>query len=499
MMARVHTSGAGSRLFAAGKAPALSVIFGGLTVGFFLWYGLLAHLAAFNVLSDELLAVCLCGGVAGAIVLWQRYCAALAARSAISLRSIMAWDAASWASLGLFWLGFSARLGAEWSGRAVALGIGVFFVLKIIAAARCDHAIREVLVTFVVTRFPLIVIAELAAVIIGQRAGLHVAVSSNPLLNVWGRWDAVHYVDISTRGYYGTDMAFFPLYPSLISLVGRFTGNHVVAGLLISNIAFFFGLYYLYKLVEEQYDRGVAHRAIFYTSIFPTAIFFSAVYTEALFFALTVAACYHIRRQRWIVAGIIGFFAALTRVEGVLLVAPMLIEIIVHRKGIVNWFARAFAVMATGAGLVLYMGYLWVLQGDPLYFSHVQINWDRKLAPPWTSLIHSIHVITTTHVSTTVATQCLELAFTIFMVVVLGTGFQVMRRSFAAYTALSILVPMSTSSLMSMPRFALVLFPLFIVLAVWGRRPTVNNAIVAFSLPLLGLFTVLFADWYWVA
>ena len=499
MVDRVRTSGAGSRLFAAGISPALSVILGGLSLGFFLWYALIAHVAALNVLDDELLAVSVIAGVAGAIVLWQRYSYALAARSSVSLHSILAWDAASWGSLCLFWLGFSAQLGAEWSGRAVALGIGVFFVIKIIAAARCDHAIREVLVTFVVTRFPLIVIAELAAVIIGQRAGEHVAVSSNPLLNVWGRWDAVHYVDISTRGYYGTDMAFFPLYPWLISVLGHLTGNHVVSGLLISNIAFFFGLYYLYKLVEEHYDRGVAHRAIFYTSIFPTAIFFSAVYTESLFFALTVAAFYNIRRQRWLAAGIIGFFAALTRVEGVLLVAPMLIEIIVSRKVVTNWFTRAFAVMATGSGLLCYMAYLWVLQGDPLFFSHVQSNWDRKLAPPWTSITHSFHVITTAHVSTTVATQCLELAFTIFMVVILCTGFQAMRRSFAAYTALSILVPMSTSSLMSMPRFALVLFPLFIVLAVWGRRPTVNNAIVSFSLPLLGLFTVLFADWYWVA
>ena len=59
--------------------------------------------------------------------------------------------------------------------------------------------------------------------------------------------------------------------------------------------------------------------------------------------------------------------------------------------------------------------------------------------------------------------------------------------------ALSILVPMSTSSLMSMPRFALVLFPMFAILARWGERPWVNNVILAFSLPLLGLFTVLFA------
>ena len=82
---------------------------------------------------------------------------------------------------------------------------------------------------------------------------------------------------------------------------------------------------------------------------------------------------------------------------------------------------------------------------------------------------------------------------------VLLAGWRQLRPSYIAYMALSILIPMSTSSLMSMPRFALVLFPMFAILARWGERPAVNNLIVALSLPLLGLFTVLFADWSWVA
>ena len=499
MIDQVSAKSTETRLPAAGPIPATAVVLGGLTLGFFAWYGLIAHVAGLQVVNEEMLVLCIAAGVVGAVALWRRYSRRQAARSSLALADIMRWDAASWGALCLFWLGFSSRLGAEWSGRAIALGIGFFFLLKIIAAARCDHAVREVLATFVVTRIPLLVIAELAAVIIGQRVGEHVAVSQNAFLNVWGRWDAVHYVDISTRGYYGTDMAFFPLYPALLALLGPLTGNHVVAGLLISNTAFFFGLFYLYKLVEELYDRGVAHRAIFYISIFPTAIFFSAVYTESLFFALTVAAFYHMRQNRWITAGCIGFLAALTRVEGMLLIAPMLLEFPHRLRHPIDLLKRGFAVIATGAGLLCFMAYLWVLHGDPLYFSHVQINWDRKLAPPWESIRHAFHLIWTSHQSTVVSNQCLELAFTVFMIVILCSGLRVMRRSFAAYTALSILVPMSTSSLMSMPRFALVLFPLFIVMAVWGRRPNVNNAIVSFSLLLLGLFTVFFADWYWVA
>jgi hypothetical protein len=499
MINHVRTKSLDTRLVSAGPISAAAVVLGGFTLGFFAWYALIAHVAGLRVINEEMLVLSVAGGISGAVALWRHYSRRQAARSTLALADVMRWDAASWGALCLFWLGFSSRLGAEWSGRAIALGIGLFFLVKVIAAARSDHAVREVLATFVVTRIPLLVIAELAAVIIGQRVGAHVAVSQNPFLNVWGRWDAVHYVDIATRGYYGTDLAFFPLYPALLALLGPFTGNHVVAGLLISNIAFFLGLFYLYKLVEELYDRGVAHRAIFYISIFPTAIFFSAVYTESLFFALTVAAFYYMRRDRWLTAGCIGFLAALTRVEGMLLIAPMLLESMHRLKQPADFFKRGFAVIATGAGLICFMAYLWVLHGDPLYFSHVQINWDRKLAPPWASIGHTFHLIRTAHQSTLIANQCLELAFTIFMIVMLCAGFRVMRRSFAAYTALSILVPMSTSSLMSMPRFALVLFPLFIVLAVWGRRPTVNNAIVSFSLLLLGLFTVFFADWYWVA
>ena len=37
---------------------------------------------------------------------------------------------------------------------------------------------------------------------------------------------------------------------------------------------------------------------------------------------LTVASFYYMRAHRWWMAGAIGFFAALTRVEGVLLAVP---------------------------------------------------------------------------------------------------------------------------------------------------------------------------------
>jgi Mannosyltransferase (PIG-V) len=495
---------------AAGPLPSLGVALGGLALGLFLWYGASTHLhrAAAAAGSSAGLIVAFAAGIALAALAWYAYGHYFARRAGVGLATALRWDALSWALLSVYALGFALPVAIVTPARAAFIAVTLFSLSKLFVASRFVPTVRDVLGTFIVTRVPIIVIAELAAAMIGQRPGTHAITSTNPLLAVWGRWDAVHYLDIARRGYYGTDMAFFPLYPFLIRIVGAWTGNQLIAGLLISNATFFFGLLFFYKLIEHQYNRTIAHRAIFYVSIFPTAVFFSAVYTESLFFALTVASFYYIREHKWLTAGLLGGLAALTRVEGVLLFVPYVMEAFVPSgigSSLASPAARTRALrIAAGAlliplGLATYMAILWVLRGDPLYFSHVQAHWNRHLAPPWVSVWHTTHVMLTSKVATTVAGQALELGFTALMIGVLAAGFRRLRASFTAYMALSILIPMSTASLMSMPRFALVLFPMFAILAIWGGKPWVNNLIVAFSLSLLGLFTVLFADWYWVA
>jgi hypothetical protein len=482
------------------------VALGGFALGLLFWYAAVTRL---HVGSGEAAFVAaVVTGLALSFTAWYGYGRYFARRAGLDVASAMQWDAVSWALLAVYPLGLVMPVWIGSPSRMAFVALALWSLAKILVAARFVPTMRDVLVTFIVTRIPIILIAELASVIIGQRPGQHIAASSNPLLAVWGRWDAVHYLDVARRGYYGTDMAFFPLYPWLIRIVGGLIGNYLVAGLIISNVAFLFGLFFFYRLVEHQYNRAVAHNAIFYVSIFPTAIFFSAVYTEALFFALTVASFYYIREHKWLAAGVFGGLAALTRVEGVLLFVPYAIEVLTPSAA-GSWRhpfagrARSVRVVAGGLliplGLATYMFVLWILRGDPLYFSHVQAHWNRHLAPPWVSLWHSISLMLGSGTPQTVAGQAIELAFTAMMIGVLIAGFQRLRPSFSAYMALSIVVPLCTSSLMSMPRFALVLFPMFVILALWGQRSWVHNAIIAFSLPLLGLFTVLFANWYWVA
>ena len=493
---------------ASGVLALLAVLVGGLSLGATAWYALTVRAHPRLLHDDPSFAVATLLGAIVAMIAWRVYGRYLSRRARVPLVDALAVDAWSWPTL----LVFPFLVAQPWwvlpSGRILGVAIAFFLIAKVVGAARLNATVRDVVVIFVVTRVSIIVIAELASAIIGQRAGEHVVESTNPLLAVWGRWDAVHYLDIARRGYYGTDMAFFPLYPTLIRLLGQIIGNDLLAGMIISNAAAFFALLFLYKLVEHQYNRAVAHRAIFYVSIFPSAIFFSAVYSESLFFALTVASFYYIREHRWLMAGVLGGLAAATRVEGVLLIVPFAIEVATSAStmGWRNYFGsvKHNVVLACGGalimtGLAVYMAFLWILNGDPLSFSHVQAHWNRHFAPPWVSVAHSVLAIAHSHSGVTIANQLLEIVFTVLMVAVFLAGIKRLRPSYSAYMGLSILVPMSTSSLMSMPRFALVLFPMFVTLGLWGNRAWVNNAILALSLPLLGLFTVLFVLWYWVA
>jgi hypothetical protein len=71
--------------------------------------------------------------------------------------------------------------------------------------------------------------------------------------------------------------------------------------------------------------------------------------------------------------------------------------------------------------------------------------------------------------------------------------------SYALYTFFSILIPGLTDSTQSMSRYVLVIFPLFMLLAIWGRNQVVDKFItIGFSL-LLAILTTLFVNWRFVA
>ena len=74
---------------------------------------------------------------------------------------------------------------------------------------------------------------------------------------------------------------------------------------------------------------------------------------------------------------------------------------------------------------------------------------------------------------------------------------------YGIFAAVSLAIPLSVPSerwpLLSMPRFGLTIFPLFLALATLGARPRAHAVIVGASAMLLGLATAQWALWQWVA
>jgi Mannosyltransferase (PIG-V) len=370
---------------------AIVTSFGGISAGAFVWYVLATRNGGANASSELLLTACVGGSLIGTLGVWIAFSQWASHAFDVDYASMLQIDSYIFLPLSALWFYLFQVPPTLSSAAAVGLTVLLIsFAVTIGILARYSVMIRAVSVVFAATRVPLMLIAPLAAIVIGQRQGHHFSPEHGVLLDVWGRWDAEHYLSIAAQGYHGNDVAFFPLYPFAIHVLGALVGDHLIAGLLISNLAFFAALGYLYALAKLEFgEHAAAFHAIFYIAIFPTAIFFSAVYTESLFLLLTVASVYYARRGNYITAGVFGALASMTRVEGVLTALPLAYEVWrgwVERRG--TTLARGIVGLAlVPAGLFAYMFYLYALQGDPMAFSHVQATWNRYLAPPWTSVI----------------------------------------------------------------------------------------------------------------
>ena len=82
--------------------------------------------------------------------------------------------------------------------------------------------------------------------------------------------------------------------------------------------------------------------------------------------------------------------------------------------------------------------------------------------------------------------------------------FRRLPRAYGVYLVAALALPLSypvtTQPLMSLPRFLLVLFPLFIWLGDWlARQPRARWPMLAGSAVLMVVFGAQFATWHWVA
>jgi hypothetical protein len=369
---------------------------------------------------------------------------------------------------------------------------------------------------YVVTRLGIALIALLAAGLIPDSTHpppYHLRSEDNLLLDVFGsRWDTGFYVSIAEEGYRYRgvplpSVAFFPLMPLLMRTVTPLTGDAVLSGILVSHLALFLATFIFYRMVVESWGQSVADRAVWYWLIFPTAFFGSAIYTEALFLLVAVGSFYFARRGFWELAAIFGIAASLTRLIGLVLAPVLLVMWIQGRRSNEegdrpSWLGL-LASFLTPLGTGAYMFYLWRAFGEPLAFMKGAAAWDRTLQSPVVTLAAQLRVPPGGWWSEIVSGRIHFDNWIDFSLVVLfalaGIALLLKHRwAEGLYVLSGLALTMSSGLLMSQRRYVWVLFPVFILLAQWGRRPWVDRLVTVLSLMGLALFTALFANGYWV-
>jgi hypothetical protein len=358
-----------------------------------------------------------------------------------------------------------------------------------------------------------------------RRAPADLVGIADPVVEPMRQWDGLWYRLIAIDGYdvNSATAAFWPLFPWLMNVGSTVSGiAPETIGYLIANVSFFGALILLYRLISLDFDREIARRTLVALAFFPTALFFSAVYTESLFLLLIVASLYAARQEQWFAAGLYGMLAALTRSQGVLLLLPFAVLFLQqHRFELRRWFPNAIFAALPALGPVIFGWQLKQARYGWLEFVDVQELWERHPAWPWRTVQDAWNAADWGWVSTFIDdptwttltssdfrnqfsnSDAVELVFTALFFLLALVGLRILPLYQNALVWPALLIPLFGPSdvhpLMSMPRFGIVLFPLYVVLAFLVRDRRIALPALAVSLLLLVIFTAQFAQGYWVS
>jgi hypothetical protein len=318
----------------------------------------------------------------------------------------------------------------------------------------------------------------------------------------WDQWDAQHYLYLATHGYAASGdarnlIAFFPLYPALINAVAATGLPARTSALLISNLAGIVAAILLFEVARLDLRERAAFRAAAFFTLFPTAYFLLVGYTEALFCALAFGAVLAARRQRWLAAGMLGGLAAAARLTGLGLLPFLLIELFIARRTLRRAWQAIVSPLLIALGFLIYLITNLLVLGDPFAFISVQRDhWSHSLAAPWVGFADAVKGIGWRVPWEKLTVGGGEIVGGMAAYATATLSWLRLRPSDAAYaTVLTVMVTFLPFWL-SIPRYLLSLYPLFLLVGRISRR-WVYLLMVAVSFVGLTVFGLAFGRGYW--
>lgn len=319
---------------------------------------------------------------------------------------------------------------------------------------------------------------------------------SSFLLYPWANFDGVHYLSIAGQGYQNNER-FFPLYPLLIKALS-FAGPFFIA-FTIANIAFLASLFVMYKLIRLDYSNKIASSTILFVLIFPTSFFFASLYSESLFLALSLLSFLAARKRKWFLVGVLGMLTSATRIVGILLLPALLYEFFKNEKD----RRKIISLFAAPLGILGYAIFNFLNFGNPLQFltNQQEVANSRELFVfPLQTMVRYLKIVTTLPlVQFEWWIALLEISTFILVTILFVVAWKKkIRLTYLIFAALCFLLPVWSGTFSGLPRYSIILFPIFIALVLIKNR-VVKNLYIVVSPILLFLLLMFFSKGYFIA
>lgn len=339
-------------------------------------------------------------------------------------------------------------------------------------------------------------------------------------LSAWAGFDGIHYLTIINKGYFGTGLiqAFFPLFPLFVKYV-NVINNPLVTGLIVSNVLAFVSLVSFYQIAKIFNPKKIWLSLIIFL-VFPTSFFLGTLYTESLFLILVLQTFLATHYKRWWLAALLAGLASATKVVGIFAIMAVVTEFLFEKNTIwqlnkqkifsafqkitTNWKSLSAILLIGSLGLLSYMTYLQLRYHDALYFLHVQSEFgggrQESLVTYPQVLWRYIKILLTarpfdlkyfSYVQEAVA-GTLSLIFIILASKKVSLGWLI-------FCLGAFFVPTLTGTFSSLPRYILIIWPIYLVLANLISQKNWQILYLTISIGLLILNTMLFIQGYWVA
>jgi hypothetical protein len=323
------------------------------------------------------------------------------------------------------------------------------------------------------------------------------------LLEPWRYFDALRFIRIASQGYAVDPLntAYLPLYPLAIHLVAFLTlGHYLTAALLVSNLACLGAIGLLWQWVAGIFDRTVAWRAVILLLLFPDGFFLFGAYSESLFLLLSAGCLLAIRTDRLLLAGGLAALAILTRVQGLMLLAPLFFAAARCWPQASKRPVAVISLVLAPVTLFVYQQILGARLGGGDVATTLRERWHITLQPPWQTLRQYIDLIRSPqwHLFDSPQANYVMLWDLTIALVVLGALCLGARRLGLELTVFGLLSwTIALSRWYSTGRYMLAVIPFFLVVALWakGRR---LRWVATVSLVLLVFFTAEFAQGSWI-